>query len=96
MDKVILKFPKDTGLLYLRGLILFYLHSFYESLSDLDAVIDIDEDPTPRHYLARGRCHACLSMFSEAINDLSKAIELDDELSDVRYILGFYENLGLF
>ena len=50
---------------------------------NLDAVIDIEDEPTAKHYLARGRCHACLSMFQEAIDDLSKAIELDDELSDV-------------
>lgn len=49
--------------MYLRGLTLYYMHAFYEALIDLDAVIDMDEDPTAKHYLARGRCHACLSMF---------------------------------
>lgn len=48
MDKVIEKFPKDPSLLYLRGLILFYLHSFYEALIDLDAVIDLEEEPSAR------------------------------------------------
>ena len=60
------------------------MHSFYEALIDLDAVIDMDDDPTAKHYLARGRCHACLSMFQEAIADLSKAIELDEDISDVQ------------
>ena len=50
---------------------------------DLDAVIDMEEEPTAKYYLARGRCHACLSMFQEAISDLTKAIELDEELTDV-------------
>jgi tetratricopeptide (TPR) repeat protein len=52
-------------------------------LIDLDAAIDIDEEPSAKLYLARGRCHACLSMFQEAINDLTKAIEMDEEISDV-------------
>ncbi len=69
--------------MYLRGLLLFYLHNFYEALIDLDAVIDMEEEPTAKYYLARGRCHACLSMFQEAISDLTKAIELDEELTDV-------------
>lgn len=84
MDKALEKSPRDPTLLYLRGLIQYYMHDFYEALIDLDAVIDIEEDPTAKQYLARGKCHACLSMFQEAINDLTKALELDDELSDVR------------
>jgi tetratricopeptide (TPR) repeat protein len=43
----------------------------------------MEEEPTAKYYLARGRCHACLSMFQEAISDLTKAIELDEELTDV-------------
>lgn len=34
------------------------------------------------HYLARGRCYACLSMFKEAITDLSIAINLNKDLLD--------------
>ena len=63
VDRALVKNPKDANLLYLRGLILFYLHQFYEALIDLDASIDIDEEPSAKLYLARGRCHACLSMF---------------------------------
>jgi len=63
MDKIIEKYPKDPSLLFLRGLIQFYLHQFYEALIDLDAVIDLEDDPSARQFLARGRCHACLSMF---------------------------------
>ena len=48
MDIIIEKYPKEPSLLYLRGLILLYLHQFYEALNDLDAVIDIEEDPTAR------------------------------------------------
>ena len=47
----------------MRGLILYYQHSFYEALIDLDASIDLDEEPAAKLYVARGRCHACLSMF---------------------------------
>lgn len=63
IDRALIKNPKDSNLLYLRGLILFYMHSFYEALIDLDAAIDIDEEASAKLYLARGRCHACLSMF---------------------------------
>jgi len=63
MDRAITQYPKDTGFLFMRGLILFYLHLFYESLIDIDAVIDIEDEPLAKHYLARGRTHACLSMF---------------------------------
>ena len=83
LDRALEKNPKDINLMYLRGLLLYYTHSFYEALIDLDAVIDLDEEPTAKYYAARGRCHACLSMFQEAISDLTKAIELDEEISDV-------------
>ena len=48
MDKVVKIYSKDATIRYLRGLILFYMHSFYESLIDLDAVIELEEDPTAR------------------------------------------------
>ena len=63
IDRALEKSPKDPNLLYLRGLILFYMHNFYDALIDLDAVVDLEDEPNARHYLARGRCHACLSMF---------------------------------
>ena len=63
LDRALKMSPKDLNLLYLRGLLLFYMHHFYEALIDLDAVIDMDEEPTAKHFVARGRCHACLSMF---------------------------------
>ncbi len=94
MDRALVKNPKDTNLLYLRGLILYYCHQFYDALIDLDSVIDLDEEPQAKHYLARGRCHACLSMFQEAIKDLTRAIEMDEELCDVRLL--FVMVLGLF
>lgn len=72
------------------------MHNFYEALIDLDTVIDLEDEPTAKHYVARGRCHACLSMFQEAIADLSKAIELDEEIADVR-IHNFHNfKLGIF
>ena len=63
IDRALEKNPKEPNLLYLRGLILYYCHQFYEALIDLDAVLDLDEEPQAKQYLARGRCHACLSMF---------------------------------
>lgn len=63
LDRAMVNSPKDINLLYLRGLLQFYMHNFYEALIDLDAVIDLDEEPTAKHFVARGRCHACLSMF---------------------------------
>ena len=79
---------KDLGLLYMRGIVKFYLHMFYEALIDLDAVVEMDDDPPAKHYLARGRCHSCLSMFQEAISDLSKAIELDEDCADAYFNRG--------
>ncbi|CDW75599.1 tpr domain containing protein [Stylonychia lemnae] len=55
-----------------------------------DAAIDLDEEPSAKLYLARGRCHACLSMFQEAINDLTKAVEMDEELSDKNPMVHIY------
>ena len=86
--------PKDRNLLITRSYILFYLHSFYNALCDIDAVIDIErassgeEEPNAIDLLHKGRCHACLSMFKEAINDFSKVIELDDELFDAYLFRG--------
>lgn len=40
LDRALTKNPKDLNLLFLRGLLLYYLHQFYEALIDLDAVID--------------------------------------------------------
>lgn len=90
VNKAVRHNPKDSNMLFLRGLILYYMHQFYEALVDLDAAIDIDEEPTAKLFLARGRCHACLSMFQEAIADLTKAIEMDEDLSDVQLFPYFF------
>ncbi len=45
IDRALEKNPKEPNLLYLRGLILYYCHQFYEALIDLDAVLDLDEEP---------------------------------------------------
>lgn len=86
--------PRDRNLLLTRSYVLFYLHLFYESLCDIDAVIDLErassgeEEPNASDLLQKGRCHACLSMFKEAITDFSKVIELDDELFDAYFYRG--------
>ena len=77
------------ALYYVRGLLMFYMHSFYEALLDFDTAIERDDDPSAHYYLARGRCYACLSMLSEAMKDLSIAISLDENLLDVRYLYCF-------
>jgi tetratricopeptide (TPR) repeat protein len=74
--------PKDWQVLYLRGLINFSLHFFYDAIMDLEVVIEKSDDANAKHYLARGRCYACLSMFKEAITDLSIAINLNSNLLD--------------
>jgi tetratricopeptide (TPR) repeat protein len=68
--------------LYLRGLLNFSLNFFYDAITDLEVVIEKSEEANAKHYLARGRCFACLSMFKEAITDLSIAINLNKELID--------------
>jgi tetratricopeptide (TPR) repeat protein len=74
--------PKDCQVLYLRGLLNFSLHYFYDAIIDLEMVIEKADDANAKHYLARGRCYACLSMFKEAITDLSIAINLNGNLLD--------------
>jgi tetratricopeptide (TPR) repeat protein len=68
--------------LFLRGILNFALHRFYDAICDFERVIDKAEDTSAEHYLARGRCYACLSMFKEAITDLSIAINLNKDLLD--------------
>ena len=74
--------PKDETVLFLRGILNFVLHRFYDAICDFERVIDKAEDTSAEHYLARGRCYACLSMFKEAITDLSIAINLNKDLLD--------------
>ena len=74
--------PKDEAVLFLRGILNFALHRFYDAICDFERVIDKSEETSANHYLARGRCYACLSMFKEAITDLSIAINLNKDLLD--------------
>ena len=82
LNKAMQNSAKDYNVLYLRGLINFALHFFYDAISDLETVIEKSEEASAKHYLARGRCYACLSMFKEAITDLSIAINLNKDLLD--------------
>lgn len=50
---------------------------------DIEHAIENADEAQANHYLARGRCYACLSMFKEAITDLSIAINLNKDLLDV-------------
>ena len=74
--------PKDENVLLLRGLLNFALHRFYDAICDFERVIEKTDETSAVHYLARGRCYACLSMFKEAITDLSIAINLNKDLLD--------------
>lgn len=69
-------------MLFLRGLLNFALHRFYDAICDFERVIEKTDETSATHYLARGRCYACLSMFKEAITDLSIAINLNKDLLD--------------
>jgi tetratricopeptide (TPR) repeat protein len=74
--------PKDESVLYLRGLLNFSLHRFYDAICDFERVIEKTDETNAVYYLARGRCYACLSMFKEAITDLSIAININKDLID--------------
>jgi tetratricopeptide (TPR) repeat protein len=76
----------DYGVMYLRGLLNFALNYFFDAITDLELVIENSDEATALHYLARGRCYACLSMFREAITDLSIAVNLNKDLLDVSKI----------
>ena len=71
--------PKDEQVLLLRGILNFALHRFYDAICDFERVIEKTDETSALHYLARGRCYACLSMFKEAITDLSIAINLNKD-----------------
>lgn len=74
--------PKDEQVLLLRGILNFALHRFYDAICDFERVIEKTDETSALHYLARGRCYACLSMFKEAITDLSIAINLNKDQID--------------
>ena len=69
----------DLSLYYYRGLLLFYLHKFFEAFLDFDFIVEKEEEPLCKYYLARGKWYACLSMFPEAVKDLTAAITLDED-----------------
>ena len=73
----------DFNILYLRGLLNFALNYFYDAITDFEQVIENSDEASANHYLSRGRCYACLSMFKEAITDLSIAVNLNKDLLDV-------------
>lgn len=71
---------REPSLYFFRGLLWYHLHHFYESLVDFQLAIELEEESTAMHYLARGRSYACLSMLNEAMEDLSTAIRGDETL----------------
>ena len=46
--------PKDESVLFLRGILNFALHRFYDAISDFERVIEKAEETNALHYLARG------------------------------------------
>lgn len=73
----------DPSVYHLRSLVNFGLNYFFDSIVDIEHAIESSDEASAAHYLARGRCYACLSMFKEAITDLSIAINLNKDLLDV-------------
>jgi tetratricopeptide (TPR) repeat protein len=82
LNKALENSPKDESVLFLRGILNFSLHRFYDAIADFERVIEKTDETSAIHYLARGRCYACLSMFKEAITDLSIAINLNKDMLD--------------
>lgn len=95
LNKALKNSQKDWNVLYLRGLLNFALHYFFDAITDIEMVIEKSEEASAKHYLTRGRCYACLSMFKEAITDLSIAINLNKDCLDVRFFIVFDHLLGL-
>ena len=79
----------------MRSLVNFSLNYFFDAITDIESAIEACDEPNALHYLARGRCYACLSMFKEAITDLSIAINLNKDLLDVS-LLSVYILIGIF
>ena len=82
LNRALEQSPKDEQVLFLRGILNFALHRFFDAICDFERVIEKTDETSAMHYLARGRCYACLSMFKEAITDLSIAINLNKDLLD--------------
>ena len=83
LDKAITncdKKVKEPSLYFLRGLLYFHMHHFYEALQDFNTAIEQEEESTAQFFLARGRTYACLSILNEAMKDLSIALNLDETL----------------
>jgi len=80
--------PKDEQVLFLRGILNFALHRFYDSICDFERVIEKTDETNAVHYLARGRCYACLSILDESLKDLSIALELDETLLEAYIFRG--------
>jgi len=47
LNKALEKSPKDWQVLYLRGLLNFSLHFFYDAICDLEVVIEKSDDRAP-------------------------------------------------
>jgi len=79
LDSAIDKNKEDLTLYYYRGLALFYLHKFFDAFLDFDFIVEKEDEPMWKYYLARGRWYAWLSMFPEAVKDLTAAVTLDED-----------------
>lgn len=73
---------EDLSLYYYRGLLLFYLHKFFNAFLDFDYIVENEDEPLCKYYLARGKWYSWLSMFPEAVKDLTAAVTLDDDWLD--------------
>lgn len=46
---------EDLSLYYYRGLLLFYLHKFFNAFLDFDYIVENEDEPLCKYYLARGK-----------------------------------------
>lgn len=49
------KNPEDLSLYYYRGLLMFYLHKFFDAFLDFDFIVEKEDEPLCKYYLARGK-----------------------------------------
>jgi hypothetical protein len=46
---------EDLSLYYYRGLLMFYLHKFFDAFLDFDYIVEKEDEPLCKYYLARGK-----------------------------------------
>ncbi|KAM3146723.1 hypothetical protein pb186bvf_001253 [Paramecium bursaria] len=73
---------EQSNLLFYRGIVLFALQKYDDSLMDMDKAIEKSEDNIARHFYVRGILQACRKAYKPALNDFNVTISLDDKFSE--------------